>query len=155
MTCQHTATLKPATKFTKIFKTECALCFNTKNYATCLTCFDSFCSNHQKQHHEKTRHAVVLETHIKSIQAPPQKITKLEIREPRNEVEYEYKSVCLVCEREVDCKEASEAVIKGQSEKTKSEIKAWSEEIKECKHTREVEQKAVQGLKVQNAANVI
>ncbi|KAJ3221043.1 hypothetical protein HK099_003821 [Clydaea vesicula] len=157
--CNHPKSLNLPTQYSKIYKDECTLCFDSQDsdcgINVCLTCFNGSCisNSHTNLHFNKTNHPLVVNIkRIKKVRdpgtPPPQKLTKIEIKAENEADLYEFvtKPICLPCGNvEINRSEGNinaviESVLNSLSAKKQSEIKAWEEDITSCKHTKEVVQ---------------
>ncbi|CAA17049.1 Lys48-specific deubiquitinase Ubp14 [Schizosaccharomyces pombe] len=136
-----------------IYREECVRCFNSQDEEggidLCLTCFQSGCGEtglkHSLVHFEQTLHPIVVtiarQPKQKINDEPPQKITKLEIREDSDEDLYDYFYVpkCLVCNIILDIQDpllslSLEAMKNATKASNKSQLTAWENELTTCDH---------------------
>jgi len=96
----------------------------------------------------------------KKIDEPPQKITKLEIVEEKEEDLYDktIKILCLDCNKEIDrtygkLPELIDSILLANSSKVQNEINSWEEEIVSCTHTENLKQCEPKKLEEQSLAH--
>ncbi|KAG4090772.1 ubiquitinyl hydrolase [Neocallimastix lanati (nom. inval.)] len=144
---------------TKVYKDECTQCFDTQDSENginvCLSCFNGGCSNnmynHSLYHSQHFKHPLVMNIKRtlkpKKVNEPPQKITKLEIVEEKQEDLYDVntKIQCLICNKDLDrtygkLPELIDSILLANSSKVQNEINSWEEEIVSCTHTENLKQ---------------
>lgn len=157
---------------TKVYKDECTQCFDTQDSANginvCLTCFNGGCCNdiynHSLYHSQHFNHPLVMNIKRtpkpKKVDEPPQKITKLEIVEEKEEDLYDIatKIQCLFCNQELDrtygkLPELIDSILLANSSKVQNEINSWEEEIISCTHTENLKQCEPKKLEEQSLAH--
>lgn len=160
-TCEHIIPDHARESFvnTLIYKDECMRCYSNPEHPdglnVCLKCLHGFCvdAGHSKHHFEKTNHALVL--NIKKIpkentEEDENKITKLAIgKEGGAGIEDPFDTIttlyCLACDKELDSsgdfiRPIVDGVIQSKSAFFESQVGEWELEIKECEHTRNLDQ---------------
>ncbi|OUM68121.1 hypothetical protein PIROE2DRAFT_68746 [Piromyces sp. E2] len=174
MSCEHlTNFVFNEVKYgTKVYKDECTQCFDTQDSENginvCLTCFNGGCCNeiynHSLYHSQHFHHPIVMNIKRtpkpKKVDEPPQKITKLEIVEEREEDLYDIntKIKCLDCNKELDrtygkLPELIDSILLANSSKIQNEINSWEEEIVSCTHTENLKQCEPKKLEEQSLAH--
>lgn len=167
--------LHPPKPSDRVHKEECTQCFSSQDgpdgINVCLSCFNGGCTgtdskNHSVAHFDHFKHPFAL--NIKRVRREggsnerPQKITKLAIEADKEEEQYEYitRVLCFLCGPggvEIEDSKEIASVVSGVmaalSSRKQSDVKAWSEEITSCEHTRDLIQPSANILETQNLAH--
>lgn len=162
--CEHLSpdNVRDSLYNTLIYKDECMKCYSNPDHAdglnVCLKCLQGFCLDmgHTQHHLDKTGHSIVL--NIKKIPKDPNaeenKITKLAIgKEGGANIQDNFNVFatlhCLKCQKELDTSGAYiapivESILNSKSAFFQSQVGEWEQEIKECEHTRGLDQTGAQ-----------
>ncbi|KAJ2848676.1 ubiquitin C-terminal hydrolase Ubp14 [Coemansia brasiliensis] len=161
--CDHVcnAQLKAPSSLTPVYKEECTQCFDDHDMDAgidvCLTCFNGGCPEsphcHAHEHAMKTGHHLTLNMRrVSKDEERPAKLTKLEIKEEKDETIYQTFVRCWGCSgAKVEAvpekvQNVVQAVMHAVEASKGGEIKAWSEEVKPCDHFENLEQQVASGF---------
>jgi ubiquitin carboxyl-terminal hydrolase 5/13 len=143
---------------TLIYKDECMRCYSNpeslNGLNVCLKCLQGFCLDlgHSKHHFEKSNHPIVLNIKKipKDIEEDENKITKLAIgKEGGANIEDHFDTIstlhCMECDKDLDksgeyISPIVNTVVQSKSAFFESQVGEWELEIKECEHTRKLDQ---------------
>ncbi|EEB05625.1 ubiquitin carboxy terminal hydrolase Ubp14 [Schizosaccharomyces japonicus yFS275] len=142
---------------TVIYQEECVRCFISTDSSSgidlCLCCFESGCTkndlSHNVSHFDLTKHPIYLNIRRtpKDQEEPPQKLTKLEIKEENeaDKFQFYYNAHCIVCDVAIDqenekVKAIVDALKKSPSASQMSQVKSWENEIVPCEHVLTLQQ---------------
>lgn len=137
-------------------------CFDTalddNGLDICMTCFQAFSRsgyNHTKQHAQLCHHNIFLNYRKtlkpQDISKQPKKMLKLEVKEQSEDELFDVKTSIYVASANASVEypdqdlplkvsESAKAILKATSSENKQQIKAWTQDIKACKHSSNIEQ---------------
>jgi len=165
-TCEHISpeNVKDSFLNTLIYKDECMRCFSNPEHEdglnVCLSCLQGFCVDmkHSQHHFDKSNHPLVLNIKKipKDMEEDDNKITKLAIgKQGGANVEDNFDTMtslrCIPCNKELDTtgdfiSPIVDTVIQSKSAFFQSQVGEWEQEIKECEHTKNLDQTDAQQI---------
>ncbi|KAJ3310928.1 hypothetical protein HDV04_004534 [Boothiomyces sp. JEL0838] len=117
-----------------VYREECMYCYQDDFVHICLDCYFSGCKDHFKVHSNKYGHHLAMIISKVQSEKRPEKITKLQITEEKQE----YMSIiqCQKCSTQIENDAIKTKIMNATSNKTQQEMKSWQEqELQPCSHT--------------------